>query len=144
MDKQLLNNMMAYCSRAERCVMDVKEKMAKVGASDADIQLVLEQLQVLDFINEERYAVAFVNDKFRFNKWGRVKIEYALRMKKIPSDTIAKALDGVDEEVYLQTLKKLLLAKQKTVKGTAAQQRAAVIRFGLSRGFEYACIERCL
>ena len=135
---------MAYCSRAERCVAEVKEKLSKLNASDTACEQIVEQLQALDFINEQRYAIAFVNDKFRFNKWGRVKIAAALRMKKIPSEVIEMALDELDEEVYECTLKNLLAAKYKQVKGTAAQQRAAVVRFALSRGFEYACIERCL
>jgi regulatory protein len=98
----------------------------------------------MDYINEQRYATAFAHDKFRFNKWGKLKISYGLRQKKISSEVIQQALDSLDEIDYEKTLLKLIESKQRSIKGTAAQQKAAVIRFALSRGFEYDKIQRML
>lgn len=144
MDKTLLDKMMAYCSKGERCVWDVTEKLRATDALEEDIEQIVQVLIELRFIDQQRYAHAFVMDKFRFNKWGKVKIAYALKQKKIPAACIEMALDAIDEQAYEQTLVCLMEAKLKTAKGTAAQKQAAVIRFALSRGFEYEIIKRLL
>lgn len=146
MDKMLLNDAMAYCSRAERCIYDVEEWLRKKVATADEIEVIVAKLKELNFINESRYAQAFVHDKFCFNKWGRIKIEHALRIKKIASETILQALEGIDECQYEQTLCQLIATKRKSMKAakTAAQSQAAVFRFALSRGFEYDYILRCM
>jgi regulatory protein len=85
-----------------------------------------------------------VNDKFRFNKWGKLKIGHALRQKKIPTAIIQVALDTLDEDAYSHVLLQLIESKKKTVKGTATQQKAAVMRFAVSRGFEFDLVLRLL
>ena len=65
-----------------------------------------------DFIDEERFTFAFANGKFRNNKWGRNKISYALHKKQIPDLTIQIALNSIDEEEYIKTLKAVLSSKR--------------------------------
>ncbi len=144
MDKQWLNSMMAYCSRSEHCVFDVMEKLSAAAVSEDDANEIVQELIRLGYIDELRYARAFVNDKFRFNKWGKIKIAHALRQKKVASNVIQDALDTIDDEAYNQVLMQLIESKKKTTKATATQQRAAVMRFALSRGFEYETIMRLL
>ena len=144
MDKQWLNSMMAYCSRSEHCVFDVMEKLSAAAVSEDDANEIVQELIRLGYIDELRYARAFVNDKFRFNKWGKIKIAHALRQKKVASNVIQEALDTIDDEAYNQVLMQLIESKKKTTKATATQQRAAVMRFALSRGFEYETIMRLL
>jgi regulatory protein len=144
MDKQWLNSMMAYCSRSEHCVFDVMEKLSAAAVSEDDANEIVQELIRLGYIDELRYARAFVNDKFRFNKWGKIKIAHVLRQKKVASNVIQEALDTIDDEVYNQVLMQLIESKKKTTKATATQQRAAVMRFALSRGFEYETIMRLL
>ena len=135
MDKQWLNSMMAYCSRSEHCVFDVMEKLSAAAVSEDDANEIVQELIRLGYIDELRYARAFVNDKFRFNKWGKIKIAHVLRQKKVASNVIQDALDTIDDEAYNQVLMQLIESKKKTTKATATQQRAAVMRFALSRGF---------
>lgn len=144
MDKQWLNSMMAYCSRTEHCVFDVMEKLSAAAVSEDDANEIVQELIRLGYIDELRYARAFVNDKFRFNKWGKIKIAHVLRQKKLASNVIQDALDTIDDEAYNQVLMQLIESKKKTTKATATQQRAAVMRFALSRGFEYETIMRLL
>ncbi len=144
MDKQWLNSMMSYCSRSEHCVFDVREKLSAADVSEDDANEIVQELIRLGYIDEQRYACAFVNDKFRFNKWGKIKISHALRQKKVALNVIQDALDTIDEEAYSQVLAQLIETKKKTTKATATQQRAAVIRFALSRGFEYEVVMRLL
>jgi regulatory protein len=144
MDKQWLNSMMAYCSRSEHCVFDVMEKLSAAAVSEDDANEIVQELIRLGYIDELRYARAFVHDKFRFNKWGKIKIAHVLRQKKVASNVIQEALDTIDDEAYNQVLMQLIESKKKTTKATATQQRAAVMRFALSRGFEYETIMRLL
>lgn len=144
MDKQALNSMMAYCSQAERCVQDVLDKLGKADVNAEDAEEIVCELVRMDYINEQRYATAFAYDKFRFNKWGKLKISYGLRQKKISSEVIQQALDSLDEIDYEKTLLKLIESKQRSIKGTAAQQKAAVMRFAVSRGFELDLVLRLL
>jgi regulatory protein len=136
--------MMAYCSRSEHCVFDVMEKLSAAAVSEDDANEIVQELIRLGYIDELRYARAFVNDKFRFNKWGKIKIAHVLRQKKVASNVIQEALDTIDDEAYNQVLMQLIESKKKTTKATATQQRAAVMRFALSRGFEYETIMRLL
>lgn len=144
MDKQWLHSMMAYCSRAEHCVNDIRDKLRVSDVSSDETEEILQALIEGGYVDEQRYANAFVNDKFKFNKWGKIKIAHALQQKKVPSSCIEKALDGLDNNAYEDTLRKLIESKQKCVKGTATQMRAAVIRFALSRGFEYELVQRLM
>lgn len=144
MDKQWLNSMMVYCSRSEHCVLDVLNKLYAAGLGEEESDEIVQCLVEQGYIDEQRYANAFVNDKFRFNKWGKLKITHALRQKKIPTVVIQNALETIDEDAYSHVLLQLIETKKKTVKGTAAQQKAAVMRFAVSRGFELDLVLRLL
>lgn len=135
-NKELLSWAMVYCSRSEHCVLDVLNKLYAAGLGEEESDEIVQCLVEQGYIDEQRYANAFVNDKFRFNKWGKLKITHALRQKKIPTVVIQIALETLDEDAYSHVLLQLIEAKKKTVKGTAAQQKAAVMRFAVSRGFE--------
>ena len=93
------------------------------------------------FIDESRYAGTYARDKFRFNKWGKVRIRYMLEQKKIPAPVIEDALDGIAEEDYRSTLKAELLKKRKAVRGVNAfDLRGRLFRFAQQRGFETGLI----
>ena len=97
------------------------------------------------FIDEERYCKAFVNDKYRFDKWGKIKIAQALQLKKIPSSLYWIYLNNIDKEEYLSILNKLLQSKRKSVHAeTEFERNGKLIRFALSRGFEMDDIRQCL
>lgn len=135
--KTALGKAMALCAANEHCSKDIRIKLDSWGLSGNDAQEVISRLVKENFINEKRYASAFVSDKYRHNKWGRVKIAALLRAKHIPSDHIKSALEGVDEEQYRQTIKDLLDSHRKQVKAkNQYEMKGKLLRFGLSRGFE--------
>ena len=103
----------ALCSRAEYSVYDIKEKLYKWGVESREQNEVIEYLCGNNYINEERYAKCFVSEKFRLKHWGRVKIAYALRQKRIADEYIYSAFDNIDEEVYFNTLKEIIRSKSK-------------------------------
>ena len=130
-----------YCSLSEHCIQKVREKLVQWEAPKELIQPIIDKLVEDDYINEERFARAFVKDKFRFNHWGRIKITTHLRVLSISSDIIAKAIGEIDEDEYAEILDETVEKKRKTIKkGTDYEIRAKLLRHALSRGFEYELI----
>jgi regulatory protein len=106
---------------------------------------IVESLKKERYLDEQRYAIAFVRDKYRFSQWGRVKITQALRMKHVVSEYISTALEEIDEEEYTSVLASLLQKKRRSVKAANDYERnGKLIRFALSHGYEMGEILRCM
>lgn len=143
--EEALHKLAAYCSSAERCTQDIEKKLQMIDLSQEDSDQVLLRLQQEKFVDDRRYAYAFVSDKFRFNQWGRIKIAYELKKKAIPSAYINEALASIDEEVYNRLLINLLRGKQKGLKAKDNRDRyLKLFRFAAGRGFAPVEIARCL
>lgn len=135
----------AYCSVAERCKADVSAKLQQWGTPLEAVDDILLHLEKEKFVDERRYARAFVRDKYRFNQWGRIKIIQALRLKHIPSSFIEEALEEVDNEEYMAILTSLLERKRKTIKAACDYERnGKLIRFAAGHGYEMDDILSCL
>ncbi|HVN57634.1 MAG TPA: regulatory protein RecX [Bacteroidales bacterium] len=133
----LLKKSMALCAGREICRSEIRTKLGSWGASPSDTEKIVTSLLREKFIDEERYAVAFTKDRFRYNKWGRVKIAAMLRVRKIPEEAIRNALCSIDDKEYSETIKELLAAHRKKTKAkNGYEMKAKLMRFGLSRGFE--------
>ena len=135
--KIALEKAMAQCSRREYCSDDIRNKLSLWGVDNDDIGKILRILISDNFINESRYATAFVRDKFKYNKWGKVKISAHLRGKKVPQDIISSALESIDNDLYIKLLRELIEAHRKSVKAKNQYDlKAKLLRYGLSKGFE--------
>lgn len=133
----ILSKTMTLCSKREYCKEDINVKLLSWGVNEKECDKILNTLEKENFINEKRYCEAFARDKFRYNKWGKVKIASHLKAKKIPSEKIDKALALIDNELYINTLKDLLAVQKKHI--TAKNQydlKGKLLRYGLSKGFE--------
>ena len=97
---EALHRAAALCSSSEHCIADIREKLSRWGIGEPDARTIVERLVQERFIDEERYAIAFAKDKFRFSGWGRIKIRYALQQKRIGNSDIVNALSLIDEEAY--------------------------------------------
>lgn len=129
------------CSRSEKCTSEIQEKLKLFGLSAEESEPVIKKLADEKYIDDERFARAFVKDKFRFNHWGKQKIEYMLRAKKINQDILALAFEEIEDEGYAGELLKLLTDKAKTVKAKDLyDKRNKLMRFAMGRGFESAKI----
>jgi len=139
--KIAIEKAMAQCSRREYCSDDIRNKLSLWGVDNDDIGKILRILISDNFINEPRYATAFVRDKFKYNKWGKVKISAHLRGKKIPQDIISSALDSIDNNLYIKLLRELIEAHRKSVKAKNQYDlKAKLLRYGLSKGFESSLV----
>lgn len=114
--EQALQKIRHYCAYQERCHSEVKEKLYGFGLHKPDVEKIIGSLIEDDFLNEERYAIQFTGGHFRIKKWGKVKIKYALRQKKVSEYCIKKALNTIDEDEYTETLTALIAQKLKTLK----------------------------
>ncbi len=133
------------CSKSEHCSFDIHEKLKDWGVASAEINIVIEKLIAEKYIDDERFARAYVKDKSRFNKWGKQKIAFMLRNKKIAPEIIRLAFEEIEDENYSDQLQKLLIDKAKTIKSkNKFDQRNKLMRFGLSRGFEAEQINKAL
>ena len=142
---EALHRAAALCSSTEHCTADIREKLARWGVTEADSRTIIDRLVQERFIDEQRYAVAFVKDKFRFSGWGRIKMRYALQQKRIDGSDIDHALATLDEEQYNDRLLELLQAKSRSIRDDDPEaRRAKLFRFATSRGFESALIFNAL
>ena len=125
------------CALKEYCRMELAQKFMQRGLSRPDCEDVLGQLEQEGFVDEARYARAFVHDKTLYDHWGR--------MKTISNEHIEQALATIDEEEYRQILRKLLLTKTPTIKAATDYERAQkLLRFAAGRGFEADLVFRVM
>ena len=135
----------AMCAQAEHCEQEMRDKM-KRWAIEPDAQdRVIARLIKERYIDNERYARAFVKDKIRYNKWGRRKVMQALWMKRIDDDILHQVLDEIDDKEYIDVLIPLLKQKRKTIKAKSDYElNQKLVRFALGRGFDFGIIRQCM
>lgn len=142
---QAYQKLAALCARSEHCQQEMLDKMRQWGVSDEDQAKVMARLIKEKYVDDERFAHAFVYDKIRYSKWGRRKVEQALWMKRIDEHISKSILDEVDDEEYLQILRPLLKRKSKSVTGRNEYERTMkLIKFALGRGFTMDIIKQCI
>ncbi len=125
------------CSKQEKCKYDIKKKLLEWGIKTNSINKIINSLEKNKFIDEKRYSSFFARDKFRFNKWGKIKIIFILRQKNIPDKYIFSALNEIDDKEYFKTLEKEILKKQKSIQYTNNyEMKGKLLKFAESRGFE--------
>ncbi len=135
--KAAISKAMAICSRREYCADDIRSKLESWGISAGDSKRIIGTLTRENFINEKRYTEAFVRDKFKYNKWGKVKIRAHLKLKNITGEIINSALNSIDNETYIKVLEELLAAHRRSVKAKNQYDlKGKLLRYGLSKGFE--------
>lgn len=135
----------ALCAQAEHCQWEMLEKMRRWELSDEAQARVMERLMKERYVDDERYARAFVKDKVRYNKWGRRKVEQALWQKHIGDSVRQQVLDEVDDDEYISILRPLLQQKRRSTKAASDYElNQKLIRFAVSRGFTMDIIKQCI
>ncbi|MGA3012931.1 MAG: regulatory protein RecX [Bacteroidales bacterium] len=135
--EMVLQKIQHFCSYQERNIRDTEEKLKDWAVQKKLIPSIINQLQKEGYINEERYAKVYATSKFRVNKWGRQKIEFELRLKRIPEEFIVKGLEEIDNKDYLKVLQDLIVKKQKEIKPDKdILLRDKLISFLYGKGYE--------
>lgn len=144
-ESKALSRMASLCARREYCVFDIETKLQRYNLENDVVKRIVERLKEEKYIDELRFTRSFIRDKIRFNKWGKIKIEFALRQKKVPENIVSEAfLDFTDSDLN-GSLQELLQAKWKTIKANSDyEKQTKLIRFGLNRGFDMGNILECI
>lgn len=143
--KSALSKAMYWCSQKEMCSHDIIEKLMRLGLSKNDANGVVNQLIKDNFLNEERFTKAFINDKSKFSGWGIIRISMALKQKNIDESLIKKHIQNIDEDSQYQKIKDLAIKKKATIKkGTDYEIKAKIFRFLAYRGFPISLIQKVL
>lgn len=139
---QALQKTRLYCASQERSHAEVKQKLYSYGLNKNDVEQILSQVIEEDYLNEERFATAYARGKFRMKRWGRIKIKYELKQKRVSEYCIKKAMKEIDEEEYAKTLRKLLDEKLKDLKPEKNDliRQKKVTDFLLQKGYEWEMI----
>ena len=133
------------CARSEHCQHDMLEKMRKWGMTDEAQARVMQRLVSERYVDDERFARAFVRDKIQYNKWGRRKVEQALWMKHIDEDIREQVLGEVGDDEYISILRPLLKQKRRSTKAQSDYElNQKLMKFALSRGFTFDIIRQCI
>ena len=135
----------SLCAQAEHCQYEIREKMRRWELGEEAQTRIMERLVKERYIDEMRYARAFVKDKVVYNKWGRRKVEQALWQKHIDDDIRQRVLEEVDDETYVSVLRPLLKQKRKSTKaGSEYEMNQKLVRFAMGRGFTFDIIRQCI
>lgn len=139
--EQALSALMRLCARAEKSESDARRLMRGWGLSAQDAERTLERLIRDRFIDDARYAAAFVRDKLRLSGWGDRKIRAALARKGIRSDRIDAALAQADRTGLEERLAQQLRRKAASIRyATPYELKTKLIRYGLSLGYDYEAV----
>lgn len=141
----IFNRLAQLCSRREYCSRGILDLLRRKGVGEKDAEAVLERLRAERYVDDARYARAFARDKALLAGWGPRKIAYALSLKGIPEDVVQAALAEVGEDDRSRRMEEVIRVKWRSVKAVTPQERRAkVLRFALSRGYDYASVMRIL
>lgn len=143
--KIILSKAQHYCAYQERCIQDIRKKLNNWSLQKEFTEKIIKKLLEEKYIDEERFAKTFAGGKFRINKWGRNRIINELKKRQIPDLYIQIAIEEIDDDTYLKTLKAIILKKLKGLKvedKNKCKQKAA--RYAISKGYETDLIWKIL
>jgi regulatory protein len=141
--EQALQKLRHYCAYQDRCHAEVKEKLYSYGLRKQDVEASISQLIEEGCLNEERFAIQFAGGKFRTKQWGRVKIKYELKQKRVSDYCIRRALAEIGKGDYQKTAEKLARKKWNSIKEEGAGlfvKTNKTRNYMLQKGFESVVI----
>lgn len=136
-NSDILHRILQYCAKSEHCTQDVRQKLISWIVPDDEIEEILVRLRHEKFLDDNRYALSFVTEKWKLDHWGKEKIRNSLLSKGMDEETVQQVLETISEEEYLKGMDQLLNKKRnelKTVDPSSLVKR--LMSFAISRGFE--------
>lgn len=143
--KVALTKAESWCAYQERCQQEVRDKLYSWGLWPDAIENIIAELISRDFVNEERFAVAYAGGKFRIKKWGKQKIKMELKKRRIPDSIIQKAMKEIGADDYEEALENTLEKKWRTEKEKDPwKKKMKVMRYMMSKGFETDAVKTAI
>lgn len=132
----LLGRARAYCASAEQCASAVRQKLRDWGAGESDAEAVVARLTDEGYLDERRYARAYCESKMLRSGWGRVKVAYQLRLKRLPREAVEAGMAAVDDEQYMSRLEETARKKLAELRGgDDSTRRQKATAFLAQRGY---------
>ncbi len=126
-----------YCAYQERAQQEIRNKLYEWGLHAADVENIISELITTNFLNEERFARAYVSGKFNIKKWGKIKIKQGLKLRKVPDRMITKALNSINYDDYLQVILDAAEKKLRTITEKDPYKRKhKLMTYLMGKGFE--------
>lgn len=127
----------AYCAYQERSQQELRDKLYGWGLHRNEVEQLIAEMIAENFLNEERFAMAYAQGKFNQKGWGRKKIEQGLKSKAVSARLVAQALASLENDDYEKRLDSLLRKKASVLKDTDPYVRKMKLaRYALGRGYE--------
>lgn len=127
----------SYCAYQERSQYEVRNKLYEWGLHQKDVEEIISELIDQNFLNEERFSIAYTLGKFRIKGWGKLKIKQGLKLKQVPDKMIQKAFKSIDEDDYLLSLRQILEKKSNLLtENDPFKRRYLLSRYAASKGYE--------
>ncbi len=143
--EQALNSLMALCARAEKSSGDAYRLMTRWGVEKAEQPKILGQLIKDRFIDDERYAAAYIRDKINLSGWGKFKIKAQLQQKGVAKEIIEEQLSELDRDKMGERLQEMIARRARTTKYTTKYQlRDKLIRYGASLGYDFSSVSEAV
>ncbi len=144
--EQAFQKIKHYCAYQERNHAEVKKKLYGYGLYKNEVEELLSKLIEENYLNEERFAIAFAGGKFRINHWGKTKIKYELKQKQVSDYCIKKALASISDEDYEKTLHKLAAEKLKTLSKevNVFAKKTKLQNYLVGKGYEYEVVGKVM
>jgi regulatory protein len=143
--KEAFQKLAALCARSEHCQHEMLEKMRQWGVSEEEQAEVMARLVDEHYVDDERFARAFVADKIRYNKWGRRKVEQALWLKHIDKEIAQSVLEEIDDSEYVNILTPMLKQKRRSTKAASSYElNGKLVKYAMGRGFTLDIIRQCI
>lgn len=135
--KEAFLKMAKYCAYQERCQFEVRNKLFNQQLSEEEIENIICELIDQNYLDEERFAQAYVRGKFNVKGWGKVKIVQHLKQKRVSEYCIKKGLQEINREAYYSKMEEIMLRKSKDLKGEDEYTfKQKLARYLISRGYE--------
>ena len=135
--KTALQKAASWCAYQERSQQEVRDKLYEWQMRPSEVEEIISNLIEENFLNEERFAFAYVYGKFNIKKWGKIKIKQGLKLKRVPEPIIKKALNSIDGDEYFNTLRNLYEKKLKTEhEKNAMKRQMKLVNYLYGKGYE--------
>ncbi len=135
-EKVILEKMRSYCMYQERCIQEIKKKLTRLQVVPKTKSKIINHLIDDGYLNEVRFAKLFIQGKLRIKKWGRIKLNYELRIRGVKKFIIDQEINKISNEDYYEYFNQFSNNKIKTLKGSKEQKKRSFINYFTYRGWE--------
>ena len=135
-EKLILEKMRSYCMYQERCIQEVKKKLTRLQVIPKSKTKIINHLIDDDYLNEVRFTKSFIQGKLRIKKWGRIKLNYELKMRGVKKFIIDEEINKISKRDYYDYFNEFSINKIKTLKGSKEQKKRSFINYFTYRGWE--------